>query len=444
MFLRCARYRRVLGGHPGTVAQVALPRSLAPFRHRRFAMLWAGAFVSNVGTWMEAVGVGILVTTSTGKAGWAGLVAAAGFVPTAVLAPVGGALADRVSRRTLLLTTNLVQAGFAGALTLLAASGNARPGAVTLLVLGAGCANALGFPAYQAMLPDLVPRAELLSAVALSSAQWNLGRVIGPALAGVVIGLGGYEVAFAINTVSFFAVFAVVASFRLPPPATPDGASITRAIRDGARFMRRDPAMRFVVGCLSLNSLFAAPFIALIPAVALKVFDDEKLGTAALVTAQGIGAVTMGLTLGALHARFGHRHVLVGFLVGLPLALVAYALSPTLVAAVVAMFFVGFLYVGALSSFTTIAQLQAPAALRGRAVSVLMMLIGALYPIGSIVQGAIADEIGLRATTAGAAVILGASLVLWRLLRPTASDALDEIDAEDALVASESSGGKDA
>ncbi len=416
---------------------MTLPSSLAPFRHRRFALLWAGAFVSNIGTWMETVGVGILVTASTGKAGWAGLVAAAGFVPTAVLAPVGGALADRVPRRTLLLITNLVQAGFALVLTLLAATDHASPGTVTLLVLGAGCANALGFPAYQAMLPDLVPRAELLSAVALSSAQWNLGRVIGPALAGVVIGLGGYEVAFAINTVSFFAVFVVVASFRLPPPAHPDGTSIVGAIRAGVRFIRGDPAMRFVVGCLGLNSLLAAPFIALIPAVALKVFDDEKVGTAVLVTAQGVGAVTMGVTLGALHARFGHLRVLVAFLAGLPVALVAYALSPTLAVAAFAMFFVGYLYVGALSSFTTVAQLQAPAALRGRAVSVLMMLIGALYPVGSIVQGAIADEIGLRATTVGAAVILGASLVLWRLLRPTAAAALDEVGREDALVASE-------
>src|SRR5262245_38866286 len=98
-------------------APVDLSRSFAPFRHRRFALLWAGAFVSNIGTWMETVGVGILVTTETGKAGWTGLVAAAGFVPTALLAPLGGALADRVPRRTLLLTTTSFQIVFAGLLT---------------------------------------------------------------------------------------------------------------------------------------------------------------------------------------------------------------------------------------------------------------------------------------------------------------------------------------
>ncbi len=416
-----------------------LSRSFAPFRHRRFALLWAGAFVSNIGTWMETVGVGILVTTATGKAGWTGLVAAAGFVPTALLAPLGGALADRVPRRTLLLITTAFQITFAALLTFVTSVGDPSPALVTLIVFGAGCANAIGFPAFQAMLPDLVPREDLPGAVALSSAQWNLGRVIGPALAGLVIGLGGYELAFFLNTMSFFAVFAVVASFRLPPPAGASGLSILGSMREGARFVRGDAALRFVVACMALNSLLAAPFIALIPAVALDVFHEEKLGTAALVTAQGLGAVCMGLALATLFARFGTRRVLQGVLYTLPVALVLYALAPTLPLAVVAIFFVGGLYLGSLSSFTTVAQLRAPAELRGRVVSVLMMLIGALYPIGSIAQGAIADEIGLRATTTGAAVLLGALLLTWRVFRPRAADAIG-----DTITTAAVTGGPDA
>jgi predicted MFS family arabinose efflux permease len=288
------------------------------------------------------------------------------------------------------------------------------------------------------MLPDLVPRDDLPGAVALSSAQWNLGRVIGPALAGLVIGLGGYELAFFLNTVSFFAVFAVVASFRLPPPGGTAGTSILGSIREGARFVRGDAALRFVVGCMALNSLLAAPFIALIPAVALDVFHEEKLGTAVLVTAQGVGAVCMGLALATLFGRFGTRRVLLGVLFTLPGALVLYALAPTLPLAVVAIFAVGALYLGSLSSFTTVAQLRAPPELRGRVVSVLMMLIGALYPIGSIAQGAIADEIGLRATTTGAAIVLAASLLSWRVLRPRAADAIG-----DTITAAATVGGAD-
>jgi MFS family permease len=395
-------------------------------QHRSFALLWAGAFTSNVGTWMETVGVGILVTTATHQAGWTGLVAAAAFVPNAFLGPLGGALADRLPRRRVLLTTTTVQTALAGTLTLLAATDTARPGFVALIVLAAGCAMALGFPSYMALLPDLVPRDDLPGAVALSSAQWNLGRVIGPALAGVVVGVGGFEWAFGCNTVSFLAVIAVVVSLRLPPPASVEEPSIVSSIRAGARFAHSDPGLRVVIAYMALNSLLAAPFIALVPAVALKVFGNGEFGTSMLVTAQGIGAVLMGLSLGPLFSRFGSRRVLLGVLGGLPVALVAYAAAPTLAVGVVTIFVVGFLYLGALSSFTTIAQLRAPTELRGRVLSLLMVLLGTLYPLGSVLQGAIADRVGLRATTAGTALLMAAALLAVRAFRPGLARSLDE------------------
>jgi MFS family permease len=393
-------------------------------------MFWTGAFTSNIGTWMETVAVAILVTTSTGQAGWAGLVAAAGFVPNAIVGPFGGALADRLPRRRLLLTTTTIQTILAGLLCFLAAVDEAHPGTVTLIVLAAGCAQAIGFPSYQAILPDLVPRSELPAAVALGSAQWNLGRVIGPALAGIVIGFGGFEWAFAINTVSFLAVIAAIAPLELPPPPRTHGESIPAAIRNGARFALTEPGIRSVIGYLALNSLLAAPFIALVPAVALKVFDSGESGTAALVTAQGAGAVTMALLLGGAIARFGHRRLLRAVLTGLPIALAAYGLAPQLWVAVIAIFFVGLFYLGCLSSFTTIAQLRAPPELRGRVLSALMVLLGTLYPIGSIVQGAVADETSLRVTTAGAAVLLGLALVAIRIFRPGYDHHLDDIANE--------------
>jgi len=406
-------------------AEVARPRPFAPLRHRSFALLWTGGFVSNVGTWMESIGVGVFVTTETHSAAWAGLVAAAAFVPTAFLGPVGGALADRLPRKPLLLATTSIQTVLAATLTLLAATGTPHPGVVTTIVLGSGCAMAIGFPSYQALLPDLVPTEDLPGAIALSSAQWNLGRVIGPLLAGVAISIGGYAWAFGINTLSFFAVIAVVSSLTLPPPHPTPEASILASIRAGTRYVAADPGLRVVVAYMALNTLLAAPFIALVPAVALKVFDNEDLGTAVLITAQGLGAVLMGLSLGWLFAHFGGRKVLTTVLYGLPVALIAYALSPTLAVAAVAIFVVGFLYLGALSSFTTTAQLRAPAELRGRVMSVLMVLLGSLYPIGAIVQGAVADRIGLRATTVAAAVLMGAVLVAARLLFPKLAHALD-------------------
>src|ERR1700709_1522960 len=117
-----------------------------------FAILWTGAFVSNIGTWMETLSVGILVTDATHEAIWTGLVRAAGFLPSAALGPSGGARADRAPRRRLLLITTSIQTVFAGTLTALSATGHTSPGLVTLIVFGAGCTQAIGFPAYQAVL----------------------------------------------------------------------------------------------------------------------------------------------------------------------------------------------------------------------------------------------------------------------------------------------------
>jgi MFS family permease len=403
-----------------------MPRALAPLRHRSFAILWTGAFLSNIGTWMETIGVGILVTETTNRSGWTGLVAAVAFAPSALLSPVGGALADRVPRRVLLLGTTTIQTVLAATLTFLASTGTPSPGVVTLIVLAAGCVQALGFPAYQALLPDLVPPEDLVGAVALSSAQWNLGRVLGPALAGVVIGIGGYAWAFAVNTVSFGAVIVALLLVRVPPLAHQARESILRSIRAGVAYTRRDPGLRVVVAYMALNSFLAAPFIALVPAMAIKVLGAGSDGTALLTTAQGIGAVAMALSLGVLVARFGTRRVLLLVLWGLPPALVLYALMPNLALSALAILAVGFLYLGALSSFTSIAQLRAPSEVRGRVLSLLMMILGSLYPLGAILQGAVADEIGLRATTAGAAVLMFVALVIARVLRPRFADAVDD------------------
>lgn len=364
---------------------------------------------------METVAVGILVQTSTNKATWSGLVLAAGFAPNGLLGPIGGALADRLPRRVLLLMTTTVQTALAGTLAALAAFGKPAPGLVVLIVFLSGCANAIGFPAYQALLPDLVPVEDLAGAVALSSAQWNLGRVIGPALAGVVIALGSYASAFTINALSFFAVIFVLLSLRLPAPEREGHAPLLQSIRDGVRFSRADPGLRVALVVIGFAAFLTAPFIAMVPAFGDKVFHDPTTGTAALVTAQGIGAVAMGLALGPLHARFGNRRTLLAAATLLPLALVGYASAPSLWLGVVGIAFVGFLYLGLLSSCTTIAQLRAPTYIRGRVLSLLMAILGILYPIGTVAQGALGDSVGLRVTTIGAASLFLLAVIGMRV-----------------------------
>ncbi len=331
-----------------------------------------------------------------------------------------------------MLTTTTVQAALAGFLTFLAATGSPSPAVVTLIVFASGCAQAIGFPTYQSVLPDLVPREDLIGAVALSTAQWNLGRVIGPALAGVVIAAGGYQWAFGINTVSFVAVIIAVAMLRLPPPKH-DGSTIVRAVKQGVGYVRRDPGLRVVMGYMCVNTFLAAPFIGLVSYMSIEVIGAGESGASLLVTAQGLGAVIMALGLGNLAARYGSRRVMLTAIWTLPGALSLYAVMPNIWSSAAALFLVGLVYFGALSSFMSIAQLRAPAEIRGRVVSILAVVLGTLYPLGSVLQGKLADVIGLREVTLIAAGLMLLALIVMQLRNPHFADALDEPPTEVAV-----------
>ena len=421
---------------PSARSGLHAPSSLRALRHRDFTLLFVGGLVSNAGTWMETVAVGALVVGATNQAIWAALVAVAAFLPIGVLSPVGGALADRLDRRRFIIAANVVEAGLAAVLAALAWTDNARPGLVTAVVFLAGCSSALRLPFQQSILPDVVPRDDLLSATSLSSAQYNLGRVVGPALAGVVIALGSYGLAFALNAVSFLAVVVALLVVRVPPPVGREAGGMASRIRAGARAALAEPGCRAAITMIGIVALLASPFIALVPAVADRLVDGEDaLGaaTGALTTAQGVGAVLGALCIVPLADRIGLRRVLVADLVLCPLALVVYGYAPNVVAAVLSLTLVGGLYIGLLSGLSTIVQLRAPEAYRGRVLSIYMVALGVVYPFGSLLQGAVADVVGLPATTAGFALALVTVVAVLAWQRPAF---LRSLGAEPAVVRS--------
>ncbi len=397
---------------------------LRPLRHRNFALVWSAALVSNVGTWMQTVAVGVLVTARTGHPAWTALVAAAGFLPGGLLSPLGGVLADRIDRRRLFLATTLGETGCAAGLTALSAGGHATPGLVTLVVFVGGCASALGFPAYQSITPDLVPVEDLGAAISLSSAQFNLGRVAGPALAGVAIATGGYAWAFGANAVSFGAVVVALLALRLPPQATDrSGGSVLARLAAGARATASNRPCRSAVVVISVVALTASPFIALVPAVALEALHGGAGATATLITAQGVGAVAGALALAPLVRVVGRRRLLLADLVVVSCALAAYGSAPDLASAAAAMVAVGAGYIGILAGCNTIIQLHAPAVLRGRVLGIYMTALGVLYPLGALAQGLVADLVGIRAVTiGGAAVLLVTAALALRRAVPAAVD----------------------
>jgi MFS family permease len=383
--------------------------SLRPFRHRAFTLLWTAGLISMIGSWMQTVAVGALVISDTGQATWAVLVAAGAFLPIGVLAPVGGALADRLPRRVVLAAGNLVAAATALVLALLVAAGHTNPGALVALVTVQGAASALIGPFQQAILPDLVPRSDFLAAVSLNSAEFNLGRIAGPALAGATVAAYGYAVAFLANAASFLAVVVALTFVRL---AAPSGhrTGLLASLRAGFTAARAEPSCRAAIGTIAVVAFLASPFIALVPVMARHLTHGGARAvaqtTALLTTAQGIGAVAGAVCLAPLAFRLGRGRVLAGSLAVLPAVLIAYSVSQTRWEGAVTLFLVGLVYIGVLSGLSTLIQLRAPEEYRGRVLSFFLVALGVAYPIGSLAQGPVIDWIGLGWTTAGTALLL--------------------------------------
>jgi len=435
------------GSPPSGVVAAQSPQthglgSLAPLRHRGYALLWTGGLVSIIGSWMQTVAVGALVIAHTGKATWAVVIAAGAFLPIGLLSPVGGALADRIPRRAALVTGNLVAGAVALVIALLVAARRDSPGVLTLLVTAQGCVSALVNPFQQAILPDLVPRREFLAAVSLNSAQYNLGRVIGPALAGVTVAAFGYPVAFAANAVSFLAVVVALAFVRLaPPPGRDQRVGLAVSLRLGFQAARGEPGCRAAIGMIAIVGLLASPFIALVPAMAHRLSHGGARAIASatglLTTAQGVGAVAGALAVTPLARRFGRGQVLTTCLFLLPAVLSVYAFSPSLLFAVAALFVVGLVYIGVLSGLSTVVQLRAPTEYRGRVLSFYLVALGVSYPIGSLLQGPVADQVGLAWTTVGTAGMLAVALVGLKVLRSKMFGVLAAPVATDSPAAAE-------
>jgi MFS family permease len=395
----------------GKVVRSMASASLAPFRSRNFRLMWSGALLSNIGTWMETVGLSYYVAHTTGKASLSALVGAAGFLPNGILGPIGSAMADRWSRRRLLVIGSALSSIVAAILAVWVGGGTATPLGIAALNFVAGCIGAFTFPSFQSTLPDLIEREHLVAGVGLSNAQWNLGRIIGPSLAAIAISVGGIGTALWCNSISFMAVIVAVAFVKVPRRHG-DRRPIFGALADGMRFALAHPIMRRMLVVMVLTIGVASPFIAFVSQMATNVLHGDARATSVLVTAQGIGAVAAAFTLGSVTKKFGGSGVMFGAVAVLCPALVGYGFAPRLWLAAMMLILVGLCYGYAFTSFASVAQQSAPDEMRGRVLAVNFLVLGIMFPVGTLIQGQIADAIGLRWTTAGSGLVLGFGLLV--------------------------------
>ncbi len=413
-------------------------RATEAFTYPEYLRFWIGALVSNSGSWMQRVTVPFVLFDLTGSAAIVGLAGFLQLIPAAIMGPLGGSLADRFSRRRVLLVTQAGMAAVAIVLWATWAAGIRSTPLILLIISIQGIFGGLNIPSWQAFVSELVPREVLLNAVTLNSAQFNAARAVGPALGGVVLATLGPDAAFLINAISFTAVIGALLSIRGRPAAsaTSTRPKILREFGGTFRYVRARPGISVCVKAVMTIAFFGGPLFALLVVFKDEVFFISDTQYGFLGAALGTGAV-LGAPLIAGRGRSVRRSRLTtGALLAYGASVLAFALSPTFVVALVALLIAGAAYLAIASTLNTAVQLQVDEDMRGKVLSLYVMGLTIATPIGSLLQGWLVEVIGPRPVVAGAGAAMFAITVWLRWGRQSILRMDDELVDREAIARS--------
>jgi MFS family permease len=398
---------------------------LHALRNRNFRVFVMGQLVSLIGTWMQSVAQSWLVYRLTGSAVLLGTVGFASQIPIFLLSPLGGVVADRHERRRVLLLTQSTMMVLAMVLAVLTLLGHIHVWHILVLASMLGIANGFDIATRQAFVVELVPRADLPNAIALNSSMFNGARVVGPAIAGIIVSAVGEGWCFFGNAVSYLAVLASLLLLRLPRrDVTERRASPFEDILEGFRFVAGTRPIRSLLMLLGLVSMTGMPYATLMPVMAQDVLHSGASGLGLLMGAAGTGALAGALALAWHNSLRG-----LGRWVGLGAVsfgtwLILFSLSRSFWLSVALLLPAGFSLLLQMSSTNTLIQSMVPDRLRGRVMSVYAMTFMGMAPLGALLAGAAADVLGAPAAIGigGGLSIAGGLVFLLRLaeLRPEA------------------------
>lgn len=400
--------------------------AFAPLRQPLFRALWIATIASNVGTWMQEVGAAWLMTSLAASPVMVALVRAATSLPMFMLALPAGALADIVDRRRLLLFSQAWMLLAAASLAVLTLAGMTTPTLLLTLTLALGIGTALNAPAWQAIVPEIVPRAQLPQAVSLNSMSINLARSVGPALAGLLLAGAGPGATFLLNAVSFSGVMLVLYRWRRETaPSVLPAERMAGAMRAGLRYVRHAPAVISVLVRSGVFVLFGSAIWALLPSLARFEFGQGPTGFGLLLALFGVGAVTAALVLPRVRAALNvNRLVNLATLVFAAMMLIL-AWIHSFPLALLLMFVAGGAWLTLLSTFNASIQHAVPQWVRGRALAVSILVFFGGMTVGSVLWGWAASALDLRLALTLAALGAAASLLFTRRFRIGPVEELD-------------------
>ena len=394
-----------------------LARSMRSLRHRNFRLFFTGQLVSLVGTWMQSVALSWLVYRLTGHATLLGLVVFATQSPIFFLGSLGGVLADRVDARRLLVVTQTVQMAQAFLLAWLTLSGRIRVWEILALAVVLGLSSAFDLPARQVLVAQTVDREDLPNAIALNSSIFHGSRVVGPAVAGLLVAAVGEGWCFLVNAISFLGALTGLLMMRLPVyvPRT-DHAPVFAHLKEGVRFVRGHPEVRLLLILLGIVCGLGMPYTVLMPIFADGILHGGPRAMGLLMGASGLGAVLGAVLLAARGRTGGLERIAYLGAAGTGLALACFAYSRWFWLSALLLVPVGMAMVAHMTSNNTLVQMLIPNEMRGRVMAFHAMVFTAAMPVGALVAGVAAHHIGAPLTIAlgGLGCVGGAAFFAWK------------------------------
>ena len=405
---------------------VGLRRIAAALNQSNYRAFTIGNAISLIGTWLQRIAVGWLAWQLTKSGTWLGLVAFADLFPTVLLSPLAGALADRFDRLRIVMISQIIAMLQAIALSALVFADMMTIDRLFLLTMALGVVNALNQPARLALIPSLVEREHLPSAVAINSIVFNSARFVGPAAAGLAIAHGGIGVAFLVNALTYVAFLVALMLIKLTPAErAPSRRSILGDTVDGYTYAARHPGIGPMLLMMTITSLSTRAFVELLPGFADAVFNRGPEGLAWLTAAIGLGAMVGGLWMAQRPGLQGLTRIIVANVLLISAALIGFVATDHFLVAFVCLLVAGFsLVVNGIGAQTLVQHAAAPA-MRGRVMATYGMIFRGGPAVGALVMGTLSSHIGLQLAVGAGAVLCGLSWLWARRQRDAMAQALE-------------------
>jgi MFS family permease len=414
-----------------------VPHFTRAFRHRNYQLFFAGQLVSLTGTWMQSVAESWLIYRLTGSAALLGVTSFATLAPVFLFATVGGIFADRADRRRILILTQTLSMLLPLTLAALTLSGHVRVWHVFVLATCLGVVNAFDIPARQSFVVEMVGREDLSNAIALNSSMVNGARVVGPAVAGVLVAAVGEGWCFLLNGISYLAVIAGLVMMKVPRRPRPHARrSAWRDTVEGFRFATRTSPIRALLILLGLISFAGMPYSVLMPVFAETILGAGPKGLGLLMGASGLGALGGALALLSRRGVRGLGRWVAASAAAFGVALIAFSFSRTFWLSALLLIPVGAAMMVEMAASNTLLQAMVPDALRGRVMALYSMMFMGMAPFGALAAGWVAERRGAPLTVAVGGLVCLAGAGVFSLRLPALRD-----EARELIVAQEMAGG---